>query len=392
MRFGVFLSPYHVPGRNPTRAIHRDLELIEELDRLGFDEAWVGEHHSGGYELIASPEVFIAAAAERTRHIRLGTGVASVPYHHPLILADRMMLLDHLTRGRVMLGMGPGALVTDARMMGIDYMEQRRRLEEGLEAIAHLLRSDEPLTMETDWFTLRDARLQLAPYSDPCFELAVAAVRSPTGPRLAGRFGTGLLGVSATDARGGFDYLANTWAMVEEAAAEHGQTVDRKGWRLVAPMHLAPTVEQAVEEVRYGYADWLRFAATGPFRGADDTDIEETLAKTDHATLCRQANASGFSVYGTPEMARAQIQRLWDKSGGFGALLISLNEVADPAATVRSLELFAREVMPEFQGSLARPQRAWDTYYGDRKGVGAAYRGAQDRMIALDRARKDAKR
>ena len=75
MRFGIFLAPFHPTGQNPTLALQRDLELIEHLDRLGFDEAWIGEHHSGGYEIIASPEVFIAAAAERTRHIRLGSGV-----------------------------------------------------------------------------------------------------------------------------------------------------------------------------------------------------------------------------------------------------------------------------------------------------------------------------
>ncbi|HEY8837500.1 MAG TPA: LLM class flavin-dependent oxidoreductase, partial [Dehalococcoidia bacterium] len=116
MRFGIFLAPFHSVGQNPTLALERDVELIQHLDSLGFDEAWIGEHHSGGYEIIASPEVFIAIAAERTRHIRLGTGVSSVPYHHPLILLDRMVLLDHLTRGRVMLGVGPGALPSDALM------------------------------------------------------------------------------------------------------------------------------------------------------------------------------------------------------------------------------------------------------------------------------------
>ena len=84
MTFGVFLAPYHQPGQNPTLALERDLELIQLLDRLGFDEAWVGEHHSTGWETIASPELFLAVAAERTRHIRLGTGVVSLPYHHPL--------------------------------------------------------------------------------------------------------------------------------------------------------------------------------------------------------------------------------------------------------------------------------------------------------------------
>src|ERR671925_1420061 len=120
MRFGIFLAPFHPVTQNPNLALHRDLELIQWLDHLGYDEAWIGEHHSAGYEIIASPEVFIAMAAERTKNIKLGTGVSSLPYHHPLILADRMVLLDHLTRRRTMFGVGPGALPSDAFMMGID--------------------------------------------------------------------------------------------------------------------------------------------------------------------------------------------------------------------------------------------------------------------------------
>ena len=110
LRFGIFMAPFHPNGQNPTLALERDLELVEHLDRLGFDEAWIGEHHSAGYEIIASPELFIAAAAERTKHIRLGTGVVSLPYHHPFMMAQRIVQLDHITRGRVMLGVGPGAL------------------------------------------------------------------------------------------------------------------------------------------------------------------------------------------------------------------------------------------------------------------------------------------
>ena len=165
LRFGIFMAPFHPSGQNPTLALERDLELIEHLDRLGYDEAWIGEHHSAGLEIIASPEVFIAAAAQRTRHIRLGTGVSSLPYHHPLILADRIVQLDHMTRGRVMFGVGPGALPSDAHMLGIPFDSQRARMEESLGAIVRLLTSDEPFSMKTDWFTLEDARLQLRPYS-----------------------------------------------------------------------------------------------------------------------------------------------------------------------------------------------------------------------------------
>src|SRR6202161_3154881 len=160
LKFGIFLAPFHPVGQNPTLALERDLQLVEHLDELGFDEAWFGEHHSAGYEIIASPEVSIAAAAHRTKHIRLGTGVSSLPYHNPLMLADRMVLLDHLTRGRVMLGCGPGQLTSDAHMLGIPADEQRPRMEQSLDAIMRLLRG-ETVTMHTDGFTLQDARLQL---------------------------------------------------------------------------------------------------------------------------------------------------------------------------------------------------------------------------------------
>jgi limonene 1,2-monooxygenase len=166
MRFGAFIAPFHPVDENPTLALHRDLELVEWLDRLGYEEAWIGEHHSCGYELIASPEVFIAAAAERTRNIRLGTGVSSLPYHHPLMLADRINQLDHMTRGRVMFGVGPGALPTDAMMMGIEIARQRDMMDEALDVLVPLLRG-ETVSKKTDWFTLKDARLQMTPYSRP---------------------------------------------------------------------------------------------------------------------------------------------------------------------------------------------------------------------------------
>src|SRR5215210_8571804 len=161
MTFGIFLAPFHRLGENPPLAIERDFKLIELLDELGYDEAWVGEHHSAGWETIASPEIFIGVAAERTRHIKLGTGVISLPYHHPLMVANRMVLLDHLTRGRVMLGVGPGALYSDAQMLGIPTTGLRERMEESLDVIMRLLTETEPITYKSDWFELNNATLHL---------------------------------------------------------------------------------------------------------------------------------------------------------------------------------------------------------------------------------------
>jgi limonene 1,2-monooxygenase len=352
LRFGMFLAPFHPVGQNPTLALERDLALVEHLDSLGFDEAWIGEHHSAGYEIIASPEVFIAAAAQRTKHLRLGTGVSSLPYHQPLMLADRMVLLDHLTRGRVMFGVGPGALPSDAYMMGIEPTKQRDMMEEAFEAILALLRDDEPVTRQTDWFTLKDARLQLRPYSHPCFEIAVAAQVSPSGPRLAGRFGTSLLSIGATSA-GGFDILGTHWDVMEQRSQEFGTTVDRRGWRLVAPIHIADTKEQAYEDVRFGLPQWLDYfqrVAALPL-GVDSTDPAEQADAM---------NASGFAVIGTPDDVAAQIERLWDQSRGFGTFLTMGHEWADTAATRRSYELLARYVMPRFQGSATGTTRSRD--------------------------------
>ena len=343
LKFGIFLAPFHPVGQNPTLALERDLQLIEHLDELGFDEAWFGEHHSAGYEIIASPEVFIAAAAQRTRHIRMGTGVSSLPYHHPFMLADRLVLLDHLTRGRLMIGVGPGALPSDAFMMGIDPAKQRDMMEESLEAMLLLLAGDEPVNYETDWFRLVKARLQMRPYQRPFPEVAVAAQVSPAGPRAAGRFGCSLLSIGATSA-GGFDILGAHWDVMEERAAEFGTTVDRSKWRLVGPMHIADTKEQAIEDVGFGLAEWVDyFQRVAALPLAPDT--------TNHETLVDALNASGFAVIGTVEDAVRQVERLRVQSNGFGTFLLMGHEWADTAATRHSYELIARYVAPHFQGS-----------------------------------------
>ena len=184
-RFGIFLAPFHHDDESPSLQIRRDLDLMEHLDKLGYDEAWIGEHHSASFEIIGSPEVFIAGAAERTSRLRFGTGVSSLSYHHPLILADRMCQLDHQTMGRVMLGVGPGQLPTDAFMMGIDPVQQRRRMHESLAVILRLM-AGEMVTETTDWYDLQEGHLQLLPYSPDGMPVAVASTISPSGATLAG--------------------------------------------------------------------------------------------------------------------------------------------------------------------------------------------------------------
>ena len=353
LRFGIFMAPFHPAGQNPTLALERDLELVVRLDELGYDEAWIGEHHSAGLEIIASPEVMIAAAAQRTRHIRLGTGVSSLPYHHPLILADRIVLLDHITRGRVMFGVGPGALPSDAHMLGIDPATQRVRMEESLGAIMALLTANEPVSIQTDWFTLRDARLQLRPYTYPHFEITVAATVSPAGPRTAGRYGVGLLSLGATS-MGGFAVLGDHWKIWNDQSQHYGHHVDRSTWRLVGPMHVARTRKQAFEEVEYGIHEWIDY-----FRNV--VALPLAPEEPDPRKWPQALVDSGTAVIGTPDDAIAQLERLKKQSGGFGCFLIMANDWVERHASLASYELLAKEVFPRFQGSadLAVNSREW---------------------------------
>lgn len=350
LNFGIFLAPFHKPGENPTLAFERDLELIRHLDALGYDEAWIGEHHSASSEIIASPEIFIAAAAERTRHIRLGTGVISVGYHNPLWIAERLVQLDHMTRGRIMFGAGPGSLPTDAHMIGIEQKDTRDLLEQGFDIVMQLLTSEEPVNFENERWVLRDAQLHLRPYSNPLFDCAVAAVASPSGPRLAGKHGVGLLSLGATQAAG-FDALALHWDVMEQRAAQFGTVADRAKWRLVGMMHCAETREQARKDVEYGIESWFRYfqsVAGLPHMDPQGDVLHEMI---DFVT------ESGMGAIGTPDDCAQQIERLMKQSnGGFGTMLMMAHEWANTAATRRSYELIAKYVMPEFQGQ-AHPTR-----------------------------------
>ena len=350
MKFGVFLAPFHRVGENPTLALKRDLRLIQLLDELGYEEAWIGEHHSFGRELIADPVVFMAAAAERTRRIKLGTGVLSLPYHHPLIVADRMVLVDHMSEGRAMLGVGPGALTSDAHMMGIATVEQRRMMGESLEAIMRLLRGAEPVTMKTDWFELRDARLQLNSFTDPHLPVAVATAFTPSGPTLAGRHGAGLLSVAGVDNKA----FERTWGWAEEAAQEAGQTISREHWKVVVPIHVAESRRQALAEIEERYQ-------ARPYSGdAGDPSKAGPGLFGGAGTLEEQAER-GSMLIGSPDQVAEAIEQIIERSGGVGGILALAHEWAGAEATNRSYELFARYVAPRFQGQLdaIRGSRDW---------------------------------
>jgi len=378
MKFGAFIAPHFPSDEHPSLAMDHDMDRVIWMEKMGFDEAWIGEHHSSGWEINGSPELFAAAVSQHTSRIKLGMGVVSLPYHNPFMVADRIRQLDHITKGRTILGMGPGSLPSDAYMIGVPTAEARDRMEEAIEPIVRLL-NGEVVSKQTSWFNLQEAMLQLEPYNEDGVEISAASQVSPTGAIAAGKYGLSMLSIGATSA-GGFNALAKNWEIAEETAREHGNTMNRDNWRLVGPVHIAETREKARENVRYGLEKWLNYMTTVaalPLAPPAGTDPIDYMIET------------GFGVIGTPDDFVTQMERLAEQSGGFGTFLNLDNHWADWAETKRSYELigrfaipkinklndlrhrseeFLRENHPKFRGELDSAVRAKLEQYAKEKG------------------------
>lgn len=380
LRFGSFIPPIHPLRENPSLCLERDMELIVHLDKLGYNEAWVGEHHSAGTELIASPELIIGAVAERTKNIKLGTGVSSLPYHHPLILADRFMQLHHMTRGRAMFGAGPGALVSDAKMMGIQSDKQRDMMEAALECILKLFRG-ETVTLKTDWFELTEARLQLRPYGGGEIEVATACMVSPSGPRAAGRLGTGLMSLSATtpEAR---NAAGTHWDVAVEMGKRHGHALQRKDWRMVGLIHVAETREKALNDVKYSLDEWVQYF--------EDVAVLPMVPPDRKGDAAQFLMDTGRAVIGTPDDAVRQIEMLQKASGGFGCYLITDANWTSFANKLRSYELVAQYVFPKFQNLNVNRTISNEWVKERQKDFKASAQAATKQQIDKHKAEQDA--
>jgi limonene 1,2-monooxygenase len=339
MRFGLFMQPVHHLSENPTLSLERDLQLIEWLDQLGYDEAWIGEHHSSGWMPIASPDIFIASAAARTRHIKLGSAVVPLSIHHPLLVADNYVLLDHLTRGRVILGVGSGGgLPSDPYVFGLKPQEQQPRFVESLNAILRLLESPEPFSIKTAWFELREAVLQLRSYTYPRLPVAIVTDKNRESLELVGQYAdywlTSLLP----------DQFEASWQIVERSALQSGRSFERHQVSIAVNLHLAETREQALNNVQVGSAV-ERYDFSSAVTGSAVPTVERDQ-------WVNTLSTRPTDIIGTPQEAIQKIKAIQQQTG-VGGLIIRSKEWATREANLKSFELFARYVMPEFQGSLA---------------------------------------
>ena len=372
LRFGLFFAPFHSAKLNPTYAFERDLLLTEHLDRLGFEEIWYGEHHSGAMEMVATPELMIAAAAQRTKYIRLGTGVKSLPYYNPFMLAEAMAQLDHMTRGRAMFGVGPGALPSDATMLAIPVNELRSRMEESLDTVVALMKG-ETVTRKTSWFELKNAQLSVGCFSRPMMEMAVTVIRSPAGVVAAGKHGLGLLTLGPmSDAV--LDHHVANWGIYEAECKKNGHVADRGKWRITLMMHVAETREKAYADAAWGFREFNNYSHDiVPAPPALPRDTEDLVG----AAIEKQV-----AIIGTPDDAIREIERVRQKLGGFGAVLLFGNDLAPWPAQCRSFELITEFVKPHFSRANALRAASYKTtaaQIGDyRQAAGAASASAID--------------
>lgn len=343
IKFGAFLAPHHPIGENPILQYRRDLALVEQLDRLGYEEFWCGEHHSTGWETIPSPEMFLAAAGERTHRIKLGTGVVSLPYHHPFHVAQRIVQLDLMTDGRALLGTGPGALPSDAHTLGIDPMLLRDRQDEGIAVLRRLL-AGERFTYECDWFSMYDARLHIRPQRE--IPQVVASMISPSGMTLAGKYGIGIISIGSMSTAG-LASLPTQWSFAEESAEKNGQSVDRANWRVLMNWHIAETRDQARKEAGEGLLRWHNEYNHGTLQRPGSV----AYASAEEA-LDELGGENGGVIVGTPDDLIEAIRNMHEISGGFGTLIGFVNDFAAPDAIRRSWDLVARYVRPEINGML----------------------------------------
>lgn len=343
MKFSFFMMPTHHPSENPTLAFHRDIDLIPYVESLGYDSFHIGEHHSGGWETMPSPEMALSMAAAKTARIRLGTSVVNLPFHHPYQVAERIAFLDHLSYGRAILGIGPSSLITDKKLFNIDSGAARRMMAESADVIVRLLEADDPISHNGEFWQFNDLRLQLKSYQQPRLPLALPTTGGAESLDLAARHDMELWTPCGLN-RPGDGVFTEFWKNFEGASERHGKTADRNKWHLVSNFYLADSREDAWADISEGI-----MRETGYFTSIGFSPLYESYKGQPVSEFTPQSVVERRDwVVGTPDDAIAWIEKKIADNGMFGGVMLTTHEWAGSEKLKRSLELFARYVIPHF--------------------------------------------
>ena len=354
MRLGYFMQPLHPPGADLTQTLQDDMAQVVALDRLGFDEAWIGEHLTLEWENIASPEIFIGMALAKTERIKLGTGVSCLPNHNPFSLAHRIAQLDHMAQGRFQWGVGAGSTPGDMDAFNVDWGagEHYKLAQETVESVLELWAGAEPGHYGNRWFRYKvtepmedvASHLYMQPYQQPHPPIAVAGL-SPDSPSLtwAGERGWYPMSIQYCCER----VLRGHWASVEAGARKTERTPERAEWRVCREVFVAETSAEArrlaLEGVlRRDYVDYNlvimeKFGALGLFKN------DEALPD---AAVTPEFLVDNMWIVGSVDEVEEKLRALHASVGGFGMLLVLAHEWEPREPWERSMQLLQEEVMP----------------------------------------------
>ena len=354
MRLGYFTMPLHPPDSDISVTLEHDLMQMEVLDRLGFCEAWIGEHFTSVWENIPAPDQFIAAALARTENIVFGTGVTCMPNHDPFMIAHRIAQLDNLAKGRFYWGVGSGGFPGDFDVFGINSEsgEHRGMSQNSIELILDMWAKPEPgLYTHEHWdFNIPEPvpeiglRVHMQPYQKPHPPIAVAGVSSRSDTLVyAGEKGWIPLSINLVPSA----TLNTHWEAIEEGAKKSGRIPDRGQWRIAREVHVAETTEQARQEVLEGTIgrDFRQYFiplmahmdALSLFKTEDDIPDE---------AIDPEYLINNVWIVGSPDDVTEQIRELYKQVGGFGVLLAMGHEWDPRESGENSMKLLANKVLP----------------------------------------------
>ena len=363
MQFGLFMMPLHPPHRSYADSYDRDLDLLQAADKLGFHEAWIGEHLTERWENAPYPDLMIAKASALTENIRLATGVTLLPIHNPIELAHRIAMLDHLTRGRLYWGIGHRAIPTDLQLFGMDPGQGddvRRRAAEVLDVVLSLWASEGKFEYHGEFFDIEapeldpvlERGLHMKPLQQPHPPIGVAATSiGSSSIRVAGR--EGYIPMSSSNLAP--KYLAEHWTTVEDAAAEAGREARRSDWRIGRDVFVAETSEEARERA---YAvlgrNYLQHQLPNRLGSGliQATKIDPNMSDDE---LTVDYMMDNIWIVGDPDECAERIRQLYDETGGFGHMLCITQDPDDHQWELDCLRLIAEEVAPRVSDLTGEP-------------------------------------
>ena len=360
MRLGLFMMPVHPPARSFTDTLAEDAEKSLLADRLGFEELWVGEHFSATSEPIPSPLMFMAQLLPQTKNLRFGTGVINLPNHDPVVVAAEAAQFDHMSRGRLMLGVGPGGLLSDFELFGhTDVAVRNRKVIEAVGIMQRIWSQDPPYDIAGEFWKVRLADNVVAdlgigfmpkPYQKggPPISLSLASPHSSSA-RTAARHGWGILSANIIPTYS----VASHWAIYSKACSEAGRRASGENWRVSRNVMVAPSDAEAYDRVygdgasnRYFYT-YIR-AALG---GVGLLSILKPHPQMSDEEASVEAIAEGCVLYGSPKTLLDKLVAFREEVGPFGTLLMTGLDWLGPnqAFERQAMQLLAQEVMPKFR-------------------------------------------